>query len=132
STSLANEIDATDPAVLGVERSVCGLRWRRRRGDGRAGLAPAQRFSLPEIVRRLLAARGIAEAQVEESLAPTLRAMLPDPSLLTDMDAGAERLARAVMRGEPIAVFGDYDVDGATSSALLSRFFAATGTPARI
>src|SRR5690606_16018578 len=91
----------SDSAVLGVERSVCGRRWRRRGGDGRAGLALAQRFSLPEIVGRLLAARGVAETQVEEFLAPTLRAMLPDPSLLTDMDAGAERLARAVMHGEP-------------------------------
>ena len=117
----------SDAAVLGVERSVCGRRWRARGGDAMAGLALAQRFSLPEIVGRLLAARGIEADAVEGFLAPTLRALLPDPSDLTDMDKGAERLARAVMSGERIAVFGDYDVDGATSSALLSRFFRAAG-----
>jgi single-stranded-DNA-specific exonuclease len=117
----------SDAAVLGVERSVCGRRWRARGGDAMAGLALAQRFSLPEIVGRLLAARGIEADAVESFLAPTLRALLPDPSDLTDMDKGAERLARAVTSGERIAVFGDYDVDGATSSALLSRFFRAVG-----
>lgn len=120
---------ATGPeaTVLGVERSICGRRWRARGGDAMAGLALAQRFSLPEIVGRLLAARGIEADAVESFLAPTLRALLPDPSDLTDMDKGAERLARAVIAGERIAVFGDYDVDGATSSALLSRFFRAVG-----
>ena len=118
---------ASEPAVLGVERSICGRRWRQRGGDAMAGLALAQRFSLPEIVGRLLAARGIEADAVESFLAPTLRALLPDPSDLTDMDKGAERLARAVIAGERIAVFGDYDVDGATSSALLSRFFRAVG-----
>jgi single-stranded-DNA-specific exonuclease len=116
-----------EAAALGVERSICGRRWRMRGGDAMAGLALAQRFSLPEIVGRLLAARGIEAEAVESFLAPTLRALLPDPSDLTDMDKGAERLARAVMSGERIAVFGDYDVDGATSSALLARFFRAVG-----
>ena len=116
-----------ESAVLGVERASGGRRWRQRGGDAMAGLALAQRFSLPEIVGRLLAARGIAADEVESFLAPTLRALLPDPSDLTDMDAGAARLAHAVATGERIAVFGDYDVDGATSSALLARFFRAVG-----
>lgn len=115
------------PAVLGVERSICGKRWRQRGGDAMAGLAIAQRFALPEIVGRLLAARGITDEEVESFLGPTLRALLPDPSILTDMDAGAARLAQAVTAGQRIAVFGDYDVDGATSSALLARFFRAVG-----
>lgn len=123
---------ASDPAFLGVERSICGRRWRDRSGDARLGLALAQRFSLPEIIGRLIAARGIAPEEVEDFLSPTLRAMLPDPSILTDMDRGAERLARAVMAGERIAVFGDYDVDGATSSALLARFFRAVGAAFQI
>jgi single-stranded-DNA-specific exonuclease len=126
-TAGINVAVASEPAVLGVERSICGRRWRARGGDAMAGLALAQRFSLPEIVGRLLAARGIEADAVESFLAPTLRALLPDPSDLTDMDKGAERLARAVIAGERIAVFGDYDVDGATSSALLSRFFRAVG-----
>src|SRR5882724_11701530 len=119
-------------AFLGVERSLTGRRWRARQGDERAGLAIAQRLALPEIVGRLLAGRGIGPEAAESFLNPTLRDLLPDPSHFRDMDGAAERLARAVRGGEGIAVFGDYDVDGATSSALLARFFAAAGRPIRI
>jgi single-stranded-DNA-specific exonuclease len=117
---------------LGVERSVCGRRWRLRAGDTRAGQAIASRLALPEIVGRLLAQRGIDLDQAPGFLAPRLRDQLPNPSHLRDLDAAAARLVRAVCEGETIAVFGDYDVDGATSAALLTRFFAATGTPTRI
>src|SRR5262249_58734652 len=65
-------------------------------------------------------------------LAPRLRDQLPDPCHLRDMDAAVARLVRAVHEGETIAVFGDYDVDGATSAALLARFFAAVGSQTRI
>jgi len=107
-------------AFLGVERSFLGRRWRARGGGdstdgGRAGLAIAQRLALPEIVGRLLAARGIGAEGAESFLKPTLRELLPDPSRFRDMDKAADRLAEAVRGGEPIAVFGDYDVDGATS-----------------
>ncbi|MBX6324314.1 MAG: DHH family phosphoesterase, partial [Rhodospirillaceae bacterium] len=98
-------------------------------GDPRLALALAQRHGLPEIVGRLLAARGVAVDEAGAFLAPRLREALPDPSRLRDMDRAADRLARAVMSGERIAVFGDYDVDGATSAALLHRFFAAVGAP---
>jgi single-stranded-DNA-specific exonuclease len=114
-------------AVLGVERSLAGRRWRARGGDDRAGLALAQRFALPEIVGRLLAARGVGFDEAERFLAPTLRDALPDPSHLKDMDKAVARLVAAITHGEQIAVFGDYDVDGATSSALLRRFFDAIG-----
>jgi single-stranded-DNA-specific exonuclease len=123
---------ATAEAFLGVERSLLGRRWRARGGGDRAGLAIAQRLALPEIVGRLLAGRGIGSEGAESFLKPTLRELLPDPSRFRDMDKAAERLAQAVRAGEPIAVFGDYDVDGATSSALLARFFAAAGHPIRI
>jgi single-stranded-DNA-specific exonuclease len=119
-------------AFLGVERSLTGRRWRARLADERAGLAIAQRLGLPEIVGRLLAGRGVGPDAAESFLNPTLRELLPDPSRLRDMDAAAERLARAIVDGEPVAVFGDYDVDGATSSALLARFFAALGRPLRV
>jgi single-stranded-DNA-specific exonuclease len=119
-------------AFLGVERSVTGRRWRQRQGDERAGLAISQRLGLPEIVGRLLAGRGIGPEAAESFLNPTLRDLLPDPSRLLDMDSAAERLASAIRKGEGIAVFGDYDVDGATSSALLARFFAAAGRLIRI
>ena len=118
--------------ILGVEQSLSGRAWRARGGDARAGLALAQRFGFPEIVGRLLACRGIGEADCERFLAPTLRDGLPDPSHLKDMDRAIERLARAIRDREPIAIFGDYDVDGATSAALLKRFFAAVGAAATI
>ncbi len=118
--------------VLGVERSVSGRLWRERLDDWRAAAALAQSHGLPEIVARVLAARGVAAEEVETFLKPTLRALLPDPSGLRDMDRAAARLARAIEAGESVAVFGDYDVDGATSAALLHRFFKAAGRPLRL
>lgn len=79
-----------------------------------------------------MAARGIELDGVDDFLRPALRNQLPDPSRLKDMDAAASRLADAVRKGETIGVFGDYDVDGATSSALLKRFFEAVGATVEI
>ncbi|MBX3502845.1 MAG: single-stranded-DNA-specific exonuclease RecJ [Alphaproteobacteria bacterium] len=118
---------ASEPAFLGVEKSACGRRWISRAADDRSALAIAQRHGLPDAVARLLAARGVAIDEVGDFLEPTLRRFLPDPSHLKDMDAAIARLAGAVTRGERIAVYGDYDVDGATSSALLLRFFRGVG-----
>lgn len=118
--------------VLSVERSLTGKRWEARCRDERAALGLAQRLGLPEPVARALAARGIDESGAERFLSPSLREQLPDPSCLKGMDAAAARLAEAVRRGERIAIFGDYDVDGATSAALLSRFFAAVGLAVQI
>ena len=115
-----------------VDRSVTGRRWVLRGSDERAGLALAQRLGVPEIVGRVMAARGIDLDAAEQFLEPTLRDALPDPASLAGMDVAAERLAAAIRDGEPIAIFGDYDVDGATSSALLARFLAAVGVPARV
>ena len=122
------------PAFLGVERSARGLRWVERLAPAQAhlGAAIAQRHNLPEIVGRLLAARGVGLDEVPNVLNPTIRALCPDPSGLTDMDKAAERLARAVAAGESVAIFGDYDVDGASSSALLYRFLAWHGLKPRI
>lgn len=114
-------------AFLGVERSLTGRRWAARLADERTALAIAQRHGLPEAVARLLAARDVDLDAVPDFLDPTLRRFLPDPSHLKDMDVAAARLAHAVRIGERIVVFGDYDVDGATSSALLLRFFRAVG-----
>jgi len=113
--------------VLGVGRSVTGRRWTWRSGDARTGLAIAQRLALPELLGRLLSARGVGIEAAEDFLAPTLRALLPDPSGLVDMDRAAERLAAAVLRGETVAVFGDYDVDGACSGALMVRALRQLG-----
>ncbi|WP_135466951.1 single-stranded-DNA-specific exonuclease RecJ [Crenalkalicoccus roseus] len=113
--------------VLGIARSLTGRRWIWRPGDERVGLAIAQRLDLPEIVGRLLAARGIGWEAAADFLEPTLRVLLPDPSVLRDMDAAAERLAEAVRRGETVAVFGDYDVDGACAGALMVRALRQLG-----
>ena len=112
---------------LGVERSFRGNRWEVAAGDERVGLALAQRYQLPELVGRLMASRGIDIDTAEPFLNPELRTQLPDPSHLNDMDRAAAHLAAAVRDNRKIAVFGDYDVDGATASALLKRFFRAAG-----
>ena len=99
--------------------------WRE--GEDRVALGIAQRAGLPEIVGRLLAARGIGIEECADFLDPTLRALLPDPSMLTDMDAAAERLADAASRGETVGVFGDYDVDGASAGAIMAGFLRGLG-----
>ena len=114
-------------AFLGVERSLTGRRWAARLADERTALAIAQRHGLPDAVARLLASRDVDLDSVTEFLDPTLRRFLPDPLHLKDMDVAIARLVRAVQGGERIVVFGDYDVDGATSSALLLRFFRSIG-----
>jgi single-stranded-DNA-specific exonuclease len=114
--------------ALTVESSFSGLNWRPRLDDDREALVLAQRLGLPELLGRALAARGIGAEDAELFLNPSLKVQLPDPAHLKDMDRAAERIADAVEAGEGIAVFGDYDVDGATSSALLARFCRALGT----
>lgn len=122
----------TSPAFLGVECSATGKRWLALGGDDRLALALCQRMGVPDLVGRVLAARGVGPDEAEVFLNPTLRALLPDPAHLLDMDVASARLARAVTTGEDIVVFGDYDVDGATSSALMKRFIEAAGGRARI
>ncbi len=113
--------------VLSVDQSFSGRAWRPRLDDGRAALALAQTLNLPEVVGRALAARGIGPEDADRFLHPLLKDELPDPSHLKDMEAAARRIADAVEGGEGIAVFGDYDVDGATATAVLTRFFRALG-----
>jgi single-stranded-DNA-specific exonuclease len=124
---MSDNARAERAAFLGVERSLTGRRWAARLADERAALAIAQRHGLPDAICRLLAARDVGLDAVPDFLEPTLRKFLPDPSHLKDMDAAVARLVAAVQKGERIVVFGDYDVDGATSSALLLRFFRAVG-----
>lgn len=126
----------TEPETcfLGVARSVTGRSWRDRLGEEerRVAAAIAQRNEVPELLARVLAARGVAPETCADHCAPSLRALMPDPSGLTDMDKAAERIARAITAGESIAIFGDYDVDGAASAALLGRFLRAVGLEAGI
>lgn len=119
---------------LGVTRSVLGRPWRDRldaAGLGRAE-ALAQLGGIPDILARLLAGRGVEPAEAARFLEPRLRDLLPDPSTLTDMEPAAARLARAASTGEHVAIFGDYDVDGACSAALLAGYLKRAGARPRI
>jgi single-stranded-DNA-specific exonuclease len=114
---------------LDVRKSARGLSWRHRldQRQENVALTMAQSHFIADIVARVLAARGVTADQAERFLDPTIRELLPDPASLTDMDAAAARLADAIARCERVAIFGDYDVDGACSSALLSRYLTALG-----
>src|ERR1700709_1925573 len=112
----------TRPSFLGVANSATGKVWRDRldaRGAARA-LAITQRYQLPEMLSRVLAGRDVELDAVEDFLDPTIRKLMPDPYTVTQMEAAAKRIADAAMRREKVAIFGDYDVDGATSAALLA------------
>jgi len=114
---------------LGVETSATGRAWRDRldeRGAARA-LAIAQRHALPELLARVLAGRNVEADAVDEFLDPSIKRSMPDPNVLTAMKEAAERIAEAISRGETVAIFGDYDVDGATSAALLARYLRHCG-----
>ncbi len=116
-------------AALGIERSLTGRRWLLQDAEHRVAAGIAQRLDLPEVVGRLLAARGVDLEGAAHFLAPTLRALLPDPSVLRDMDAAAGRLAHAVRHTETVGVFGDYDVDGACSAAITVLLLRGLGCP---
>ena len=114
---------------LGVERSLTGRAWRDRlddRGSARA-LTIAQRHGLDELLARILAGRNVDVEEVESFLDPTIKRLMPDPHTVTDMAAASARMADAVMSGETVGIFGDYDVDGATASALLCRYLRDCG-----
>jgi single-stranded-DNA-specific exonuclease len=114
---------------LGVERSATGRVWRDRldaRGEARA-LTIAQRGGVPELLARILAGRGVEPDDVEAYLDPTIKRLMPDPHGLTAMPVAAARIANAIMTCERVAIFGDYDVDGATASALLARYLRQCG-----
>ena len=122
-------------SVLGIESSLSGKAWRWRGGnmdlvagaDSSNGVGGLE----DDIVTQLLLARGVAPDDVERQRSPSLRAFLPDPSIFRDMDVAAERLAQAVLTHENVTIYGDYDVDGATSAALLFRLLRALGSAPR-
>jgi single-stranded-DNA-specific exonuclease len=116
-------------ALLGVEQSARGYRWVERLDPARSPSATAisQAHGVPELLGRVLAARGAEPHTVSHYLDPALRTLLPDPARLHDMEKAAKRFAVAIKVREPIAVFGDYDVDGAASVALIERFLRAHG-----
>jgi single-stranded-DNA-specific exonuclease len=109
-----------NPFACGVEKSLSGQPWRwRRAGGDELGR---------DLTDQLLLARGIDEADLARHRQPTIRDFLPDPSAFADMDKAAARLAHAVQAAEAVAIFGDYDVDGATSAALLTILLRQLGS----
>jgi single-stranded-DNA-specific exonuclease len=107
--------------ALNIERSVTGQPWRWRR-------PPEQGLGMDALVDELLLARGVPREDLPRHRDPRIRDFLPDPSSFRDMDKGAKRLADAIQSDETIAIFGDYDVDGATSAALLVLLLRRLGS----
>jgi single-stranded-DNA-specific exonuclease len=131
---MADQVDPVPRAFLGVEKSVLDNRWVSRldqAGQNRA-LAMSQMHGLPDLIARVLAGRGVTVDEAVEFLDPTIRSLMPDPYKLTDCEKAAKRIADAIRDGEPVAIFGDYDVDGAASSALMYRFLTHFGVKAHI
>ncbi|GLI93245.1 single-stranded-DNA-specific exonuclease RecJ [Methylocystis echinoides] len=125
------DLSAPPRAFLGVENSILGRPWRARLdapGEATA-LALTQAHGLDDLLARILAGRGVGVSEAARYLDPTIRDLMPDPSTLTAMDEAVARLAHAIETGEQVAIFGDYDVDGACSSALLIDYWRATGAP---
>ncbi|TPI59947.1 single-stranded-DNA-specific exonuclease RecJ [Mesorhizobium sp. B3-1-7] len=119
---------------LDVRQSATGVSWEHRLTERQdmAALAIAQGRGVPDIVARVLAGRGVSVEQTERFLDPTIRELLPNPASLTDMEKAAARLAGAIVAREKVAIFGDYDVDGAASSALIKRFLTHFSVPSEI
>ena len=113
--------------VYGVESSLSGKAWSWRAGNMDLGAEAAD----SDLVTQLLRTRGVTDENLDRERNPTLRAFLPDPSVFQDMDTAAERIAQAILGEESITIYGDYDVDGATSAALLIRLLRELGHDAR-
>jgi single-stranded-DNA-specific exonuclease len=115
------------PAFLGVGNSLSGRRWRARAADEARAAAISRHLGAPDIIGRLLASRDVSVEGADLYLNPTLRELFPDPSSFADMDVAAGAILDAIVAGQPIAIFADYDVDGGTSSAILTRYMRAWG-----
>ena len=126
---------APTPCFLDVSCSVLGQPWRERCADPRLQAIAAtmvQAHGLPDPLARVLAGRGVLASEVDAHLNPRLRELMPDPCVLLDMEAAVDRLASAVAAGERVAIFGDYDVDGAASAGMLAEYLRALGLTVHI
>ncbi len=121
----------TDP-FLNVARSAKGQRWQARLEETRTAEAISQRLELPEILGRVMAARGVQLDEAEAFLNPTLRGLMPPPSVVRDLEKGAARFASAIMTHERIGIISDYDVDGVSSAAIMLRFLQSVGSTAAV
>ncbi len=119
-------------ALLGVTNSALGQRWLQRPFIARHAQAISDQLGVSLTVGQLISGRGVSVEDAAVFFKPSLRDLMPDPASILDMTVGARRIIRAIDSGEKIAIFGDYDVDGATSSALLTRYFKALGVDVRV
>ena len=118
--------------MFGVSLSFSGRRWAVPDGDEDAIRALAAEHDIPLVLARVLVARGVSASDAADYLNPTLKRLLPEPLTLKDMDKAVARVLAAIASGERVAVFGDYDVDGSCSAALLHDFLASVGAPPRV
>ena len=114
-------------SLLNIPTSITGQSWKWRGG---AADARDPDFAPDDLITQLLLARGVARDDLDRHRNPTIRGFMPDPSVFRDMDSAAERLCDAIQSGETVTIYGDYDVDGATSAALLIRLLRDLGLPA--
>jgi single-stranded-DNA-specific exonuclease len=112
--------------------SILGRNWHQKTFDERHALAILQRFEISEVLSNLLSAREISLGEIENFLEPKIKTSLPDPFELNDMEKAVAHVIAAIHARKKITIFADYDVDGATSSALLKRFFREAGVNANI
>ncbi|MFH1793914.1 MAG: single-stranded-DNA-specific exonuclease RecJ [Pseudomonadota bacterium] len=124
----------TSRLFLGIRASATGIAWEHRLSERQENiaLAIAQGHGISDIVARVLAGRNVGPETAERFMDPTIRDLMPDPLTITDMDKAGERIARAIRHRERVAIFGDYDVDGACSSALLKRYLDHFGVQSEI
>jgi single-stranded-DNA-specific exonuclease len=113
-------------------KSVLQLSWKQKKYDQRLALTIAQKIGVSEVLSKLLVLQNIALDKVDNFLHPTIKSVLPDPFLLLDMNEAVEKIVWAIKNQKKIVIFGDYDVDGATSSALLKKFFKMVGLESKI
>ena len=109
------------------EKSLSGCLWKASPYDERQAAVISQRHGLSPLVAAIIAARGISVDGVSSFIAPKLQTLMPDPSVMKDVDKAAEKIAEAVIGGRKIGIIGDYDVDGATSSSVLRLFLESVG-----
>ncbi len=121
--------DSAEIQLPVIETTASGRRWRLREADPRETLAIAQKACIDPVLARIVCARGITHQNAADYLSPSLRASMPDPVILKDMDRAVARLSDAIRNGERVGVFGDYDVDGTTAAAIFRTYFDWIGVP---
>lgn len=108
-------------------KSLGGNLWKTAEADERAAELIVQKYNLPYIVARILTLRGVSVDEVAGFIDPKIQNLMPNPFVLKDMEKAAKRIAEAIVKQQKVAVIGDYDVDGATSSSVLKLFLESVG-----